>query len=56
MPEHQQGPHGRRWYRPMAIARSIAIRPKVYLAILAGGITATLLPHAWTGSLRRSLM
>jgi len=54
MPEHQQHPRGRPWYRPGAIARSIAMRPKVYLAILAGGVTAALLPHT-SGSVRTAL-
>lgn len=40
------------WYRPASIARSIAIRPKVYLAVLAGVAAAMLLPGTLSGSIR----
>jgi uncharacterized membrane protein len=40
----------RQWYRPKSIARSIAIRPRVYLAVLAALSTAALLPSALSGS------
>lgn len=43
------------WYRPSSIARSIAIRPKVYLAVLAGCTAAVLLPSVLSGSLRTAL-
>jgi uncharacterized membrane protein len=44
-----------RWYRPASIARSIAIRPKVYLAVLAGGTAAVLLPDILSGSIRTAV-
>ena len=34
----------RQWYRPRVIARSLALRPKVYLAALAASAAALLLP------------
>ena len=40
------------WYRPTSIARSIAIRPRVYLAVLAGVAAAALLPNTLSGSIR----
>lgn len=43
------------WYRPTSIARSLAIRPKVYLAILTGGAAATLLPATLSGSIRTAV-
>jgi uncharacterized membrane protein len=43
------------WYRPASIARSIAIRPKVYLAVLAGVTAAVLLPDTLSGSIRTAL-
>jgi len=43
------------WYRPASIARSIAIRPKVYLAILAGVAAAVLLPGTLSGSIRTAV-
>lgn len=45
----------RQWYRPTSIARSIAVRPKVYLAVLAGVAAAVLLPHTWSGSIRAAI-
>ncbi len=51
-PETQRGPQ---WYRPASIARSIAIRPKVYLAVLAGVSTAILLPNTLSGSIRTAV-
>jgi uncharacterized membrane protein len=44
-----------RWYRPASIARSIAIRPKVYLAVLGGGTAAVLLPDILSGSIRTAV-
>jgi uncharacterized membrane protein len=43
------------WYRPASIARSIAIRPKVYLAVLAGVAAAVLLPDTLSGSIRTAV-
>jgi uncharacterized membrane protein len=43
------------WYRPKSIARSIAIRPRVYVAALAGFSAAVLLPSAVSGNLRTAI-
>jgi uncharacterized membrane protein len=43
------------WYRPTSIAQSIAIRPKVYLAVLAGVAVAVFLPHTLSGSIRAAI-
>lgn len=45
----------RGWYRPWSMVRSIAIRPKVYLALLAGALTALFLPAAISGSFRTAI-
>jgi uncharacterized membrane protein len=51
-PEIQHPPQ---WYRPKSIARSIAIRPRVYLAALAAVAAAVLLPSAVSGNLRTAI-
>jgi uncharacterized membrane protein len=43
------------WYRPRSIARSIAIRPRVYLAALAAVSAIVLLPSAVSGNLRTAI-
>jgi len=43
------------WYRPRSIARSIAIRPRVYLAALAAVSAVVLLPSAVSGNLRTAI-
>lgn len=43
------------WYRPKSIARSIAIRPRVYLAALVAAAAAVLLPPAISGSIRTAI-
>jgi uncharacterized membrane protein len=43
------------WYRPKSIARSIAIRPRVYLAALAAFGAAAFLPPALSGNLRTAI-
>lgn len=48
-------PQPAQWYRPKSIARSIAIRPRVYLAALAGAAAAVLLPGSLSGSLRTAI-
>jgi uncharacterized membrane protein len=48
-------PSAGQWYRPASIARSIAIRPKVYLAVLAGMAAAVLLPGTLSGSIRTAV-
>jgi uncharacterized membrane protein len=47
--------HAPRWYRPRSIAHSIAIRPRVYIAVLVGCIAAVLIPPSFSGSLRISI-
>ena len=45
----------RQWYRPRSIVRSIVIRPKVYLAVLAGLAAAFLLPASIAGNFRTAI-
>jgi uncharacterized membrane protein len=45
----------RRWYSPRSIARSIAIRPRVYLSALAGVAALMFLPGDWSASIRGAL-
>src|SRR4029079_10084091 len=45
----------RQWYRPRSIARSIAIRPRVYVAMLAALAAALLLPHGISAHMRPAL-
>src|SRR5262249_8920294 len=47
--------HKRPWYSPKAIARSIAIRPRLYYSALAGVAALVLLPTSWPASLRGAL-
>ena len=47
--------HKRPWYSPKAIARSIAIRPRLYYSALAGVAALVLLPTSWPASLREAL-
>jgi uncharacterized membrane protein len=44
-----------RWYQPRSIARSIAIRPKVYCAALASAVLLFLLPRDLSASVRTAL-
>src|SRR5262245_25589754 len=56
MAEQPRVPRRRRhWYRPMSIARSLAIRPRVLLALLAGCITALLLPGRFPTSISTAI-
>ena len=49
-------PHrARRWYSPTSIAHSIAIRPRVYSAALAGVAALVLLPQSLSASVREVL-
>jgi uncharacterized membrane protein len=48
-------PRRRRWYRPRSIARSIAIRPRVYCAALAAAVVLFLLPDRISVNLRAVL-
>lgn len=45
----------RRWYSPVAVARSIWLRPRVWLATLLGGTVLALLPEDMPLSLREVL-
>ena len=47
--------HRSQWYRPKSIVRSIAIRPKVYLAVLVGALAAYLLPATISGNFRTAI-
>jgi uncharacterized membrane protein len=47
--------HKRPWYSPKAIARSIAIRPRLYYSALTGAAALLLLPASWPASLRGAL-
>lgn len=44
--------HGPRWYRPTAIVRSLALRPRVYFALVAVALVAMLLPGSMSTGLR----
>ena len=44
--------HRRHWSNPTAIARSIAIRPRLYYAVLVGIAALLLLPPSWSASIR----
>lgn len=52
-PLDKRRPH--KWYMPTSIVRSIAIRPKVYLAVLAGVVAVVLLPGTLSGSIRAAV-
>ncbi|HJZ31646.1 MAG TPA: DUF1345 domain-containing protein [Hyphomicrobiaceae bacterium] len=45
----------RQWYRPRSIARSIAIRPKVYWAALAAAVVLFALPGSVSGNIRTAM-
>jgi uncharacterized membrane protein len=45
----------RRWYSPRSIARSIAIRPRLYLSTLAGIAALLFQPAGWPASIRGAL-
>src|SRR5215510_4886936 len=44
--------HRRHWYNPTSIARSIAIRPRLYYAVLVGTAALLLLPRSWPVGIR----
>jgi uncharacterized membrane protein len=56
MGELRSTPRHRQWWRPKSIARSIALRPRVYSAALAAAAAEILLPGAVSGSLRTALV
>ena len=45
----------RRWYSPTSIARSIAIRPRLYLSAFVGGAAVVLLPGSLSANVREAL-
>jgi uncharacterized membrane protein len=45
----------RRWYSPTSIARSFAIRPRLYLCASLGGAAAVLLPGGLSASVREAV-
>ena len=45
----------RRWYSPTSIARSIAIRPRLYFSALAGISALIFLPGSWSATIRGAL-
>lgn len=45
----------RQWYHPKSVVRSVALRPRVYLAVLAAAACAVLLPSSISGDLRTAL-
>ena len=45
----------RHWYSPRSIARSVAIRPRVYFSALAGIAALALLPRYWPASIREAV-
>jgi uncharacterized membrane protein len=55
MPQPLETRRASQWYRPTSIVRSIAIRPKVYLAVLAGAAAGAMLPNTLSGSLRTAI-
>jgi hypothetical protein len=44
--------HRRHWYNPTSIARSIAIRPRLYYAVLVAIAVLLLLQGRWPASIR----
>jgi trans-aconitate 2-methyltransferase len=44
--------HRRHWSNPASIARSIAIRPRLYYSVLVGVAALLLLPRGWPASIR----
>lgn len=55
MPHIRLQSHGARWYRPTAILRSLALRPRVYFALAAVALALLLLPTNVSVSLRSVL-
>jgi uncharacterized membrane protein len=45
----------RHWYSPRSIARSVAIRPRVYFSALAGIAALALVPRDWPASIREAV-
>jgi len=45
----------RHWYDPKSIARSVAIRPRLYFSALAGMAALVLLPGGWPAGIREAV-
>jgi uncharacterized membrane protein len=45
----------RHWYDPKSIARSVAIRPRLYFSALAGMAALVLLPGGWPDGIREAV-
>jgi uncharacterized membrane protein len=45
----------RYWYSPKSIARSVAIRPRLYVSALAGTAALALLPRDWPPGIREAV-
>ncbi len=48
-------PRVARWYTPVSIMRSVALRPRLYLAIAGGLAALALLPASLSGNVREAL-
>jgi uncharacterized membrane protein len=48
-------PRALHWYSPRSIARSIAIRPRLYFSALTGFALITFLPRSWPANIREAL-
>ena len=48
-------PIARSWYNPIAISRSVMLRPRLYVAAIAGIITYFISPQYWPGTERLSI-
>jgi uncharacterized membrane protein len=48
-------PRRPRWYRPASIWRSVLLRPRIYLAVLAGIVTLMILPKSISVSMQGAL-
>jgi uncharacterized membrane protein len=44
----------RKWYNPMAVGHSIAMRPRLYAAALVGAAALMVLPRSWPPMIRAS--
>ena len=47
--------HRRHWYHPRSIARSIAIRPRLYVSALAASAALALWPRGWPAGVREAV-
>lgn len=47
-------PRVRKWYDPMAVMHSIAMRPRFYVSVIVGAIALIVLPRSWPPMIRAS--